>query len=300
MAERTMIRRREDCPIAFKTESIQYVETGEKDEPQQYRPNLKCKKLKKKCEHKHHHKHHHHHHHHHKHHHHHHHEHEVIPVVIPEVIPVPPAPPAPPSQQAEEYLASAADLRVLAYSTITNSGPTIISGNLGLSPGTAVTGFPPGTVVGTQYITDATAAQAQLDLTAAYNAVAAMITTSDLTGQDLGGMTLAAGVYNYDTSAQLTGHLIFDGGGDPNTVWFFKIGSTLTTANASSVTFINGGQADNVFWQVGSSATIGGLTAFAGNILALASISFNTGATISGRALARTGAVTLLSNSVGP
>ena len=297
MTERQIIGNNEH-PVMFCTTSKQYVEIGDKKEPQQYTTRRKCKKLKKKCEHKHHH--HHHHHKHHKHHHHHHHEHEVIPVVIPEVIPVPPAPPAPPSQQAEEYLGSAASLRVLAYSTITNSGPTIISGDLGLSPGTAVTGFPPGTVVGTQHITDATAAQAQLDLTTAYNTIAGMVTTSDLTGQDLGGMTLPTGVYNYDTSAQLTGHLIFDGGGDPTTVWFFKIGSTLITADASSVTFINGGQADNVFWQVGSSATIGGTTAFAGNILALASISMNTAATLSGRALARTGAVTLLSNSIGP
>jgi hypothetical protein len=291
MAEREIVRRN-GCPIAFKTPSIQYVETGDKKNPQLYTPNKKkCRrKLKHKCEHKHHHKHH--------HHHHHEHEHEVIPVTP--IIPPPPAPPAPPSPQAEEILQSAANFRVLAGSTITNSGPTIISGDLGLSPGTAVTGFPPGTVVGTQHITDATAAQAQLDLTAGYNTVAGTPTTVDLTGQDLGGMTLAAGVYNYDTSAQLTGHLIFDGGGDPTTIWMFKIGSTLTTANASSVTFINGGLADNVFWQVGSSATIGGLTAFAGNILALASISFNTAATISGRALARTGAVTLLSNSVGP
>ena len=294
MAEREMIRRRDDCPIAFKTQSVQYVETGKKDEPQQYRPNSKCKKLKHKCEHKHHH--HKHHHHHHKHHHEH--EHEVIPVTP--IIPPPPAPPAPPTPQAEEILQSAANFRILAGSTITNSGPTIISGDIGLSPGTAVTGFPPGTVVGTQHITDATAAQAQLDLTAGYNTVAGTPTTVDLTGQDLGGMTLAAGVYNYDTSAQLTGHLIFDGGGDPTTVWMFKIGSTLTAANASSVTFINGGLADNVFWQVGSSATIGTTAAFAGNILALASISLNTGATLSGRALARTGAVTLLTNSVGP
>ena len=294
MTERQIIGNNEH-PVMFCTPSKQYVEIGDKKEPQQYTTRRKCKKVKK-CEHKHHHK---HHHHHHKHHHKHHHEHEHE--VIPEVIPVPPAPPAPPTQQAEEYLGSAANLRILAYSTITNSGPTIISGDLGLSPGTAVTGFPPGTVIGTQHITDATAAQAQLDLTAAYNTIAGTPTTVNLTGQDLGSLApLAAGVYNYDTSAQLTGHLILDGGGDPTTVWMFKIGSTLTAANASSVTFINGGQADNVFWQVGSSATLGTTAAFAGNILALASISFNTAATLSGRALARTGAVTLLTNSIGP
>jgi hypothetical protein len=198
-------------------------------------------------------------------------------------------------------LGSAVNFRVLAYSTITNdTGPTIINGDLGLTPGTSVTGAP--TVLGTSFVgpADATAIQAQADLTTAWNAITAIPATTDLTGTNLGTLTLLPGVYNYDTSAQLTGNLILDAAGNSNAVWMFKIGSTLTTAPASSVTIINGGQADNVYWQVGSSATINTTTAFVGNILAQIAISLGTGATIAGRALARTAAVTLLTNIIGP
>lgn len=197
-------------------------------------------------------------------------------------------------------LGSAVNFRVLAHETITNTGATTINGDLGLSPGTSVTGFPPGIVIGTQHVTDATAAQAQIDLTTAWNAITAIPATIDLTGQDLGGMTLLPGVYNFSSSAGLTGNLILDAAGDTSAVWMFKIGSTLTTANVSSVTIINGGQADNVYWQVGSSATLGLGTQFVGNVLAQASITLTTGANISGRALARTGAVTLDTNTVAP
>jgi Ice-binding-like len=183
---------------------------------------------------------------------------------------------------------------VLAGSTVTNTiTPTIVIGDLGVSPGSAVTGFPPGIVTGgTIHTADAAAAAAQLDLTTAYNNAAAQPGGTDLTGQNLGGKTLTPGVYKYTSSALLTGTVTLSGNG----VFIFQIGSTLTTASASSVLLTNGASACNVFWQVGSAATgatLGTGTAFAGNILALTSITVNTGASISGRALARNGAVTL-------
>jgi uncharacterized repeat protein (TIGR01451 family) len=187
---------------------------------------------------------------------------------------------------------------VLGGSTVTNTGPSVITGDLGLSPGTAVTGFPPGTVTGTIHAADAVALQAQTDTTTAYNNLAGQACDFDLTGQDLGGMTLVSGVYCFSSSAQLTGALTLNAGGDPNAVWVFKTGSTLITASGSSVLLTNGGQACNVFWQVGSSATLGTTTSFVGNILALTSITLNTGANLSGRALARNGAVTLDTNTV--
>jgi len=188
---------------------------------------------------------------------------------------------------------------VLGGSTVTNTGSTVITGNVGLSPGTAVTGFPPGIVTGgTTHAADAVALQAQNDTITAYNNLAGQTCNSDLTGQDLGGKTLVPGVYCFSSSAQLTGALTLDAGGDASAVWVFKTGSTLTTASNSSVLVINGGQPCNVFWQVGSSATLGTTTAFKGNILALTSITLNTGASVSGRVLARNGAVTLDSNTV--
>lgn len=182
---------------------------------------------------------------------------------------------------------------VLASSTITNTGNTVITGDLGLSPGTSVTGFPPGTVSGTQHINDAAAAQGQVDLSAAYALLAALVPTQDLSGQDLGGLTLLPGIYNFSSSAALTGVLTLDAAGDANAHWVFKIGSTLTTATSSSVVLINGGQADNVAFQVGSSATLGVSSAFKGSILAQASITADGGAgATSNRLLARTAAVT--------
>lgn len=181
---------------------------------------------------------------------------------------------------------------------MTNTGPTIITGDLGVDPGTAVTGFPPGTVVGgTIHSADAVALQAQHDNTTAYNDLAAEICNTNVS-TDLGGLTLVPGVYCFSSSAQLTGTVTLNGGGDPNAVWIFKIGSTLTTASNSSVVLENGAQQCNVFWQIGSSATLGTGTTFVGNIFALASITLNTTATVSGRALAQTGAVTLDSNLV--
>ncbi|HEX9161215.1 MAG TPA: ice-binding family protein [Thermoanaerobaculia bacterium] len=196
-------------------------------------------------------------------------------------------------------LGTAGNFAVLAGSTVTNTGATVVNGNVGVSTGSAVTGFPPGVVVGGSiHSNDAAAIQAQTDLTTAYNAAAGAACTGNLTGQDLGGKTLTAGVYCFDSSAQLTGTLILDAQGNPNAQFIFKIGSTLTTASASNVIVVNGGSTCNVFWQVGSSAVLGTTTSFGGNILALASITMNTGANLSGRALARTGAVTLDTNAV--
>lgn len=201
---------------------------------------------------------------------------------------------------AQISLGTAQSFGVLGGSTVTNTGATTVNGNVGVSPGSSVTGFPPGVIVGgATHLNDAVAVQAQNDLTTAYNDIAATPCTVDLTGQNLGGLTLTPGVYCFSSSAQLTGALTLDALGNPNALFLFKIGSTLTTASGSSVTVINGGSSCNrVFWQVGSSATIGTGTSFAGDILALTSITLTTGANTSGRALARNGAVTLDTNNV--
>jgi type VI secretion system secreted protein VgrG len=196
-------------------------------------------------------------------------------------------------------LGTADGFAVLAGTTVTNSGASVVNGDLGVSPGTAVTGFPPGTVNGVIHAADADAAQAQADLTTAYNDAAGRAPTQDLTGVDLGGLTLTDGTYFFSAAAQLTGTVTFDAQDDPTAVFIVQIGSTLTTATASSVSLINGADACNVFWQVGSSATLGTSTAFQGSILALTSITLNTGATIEdGRALARNGAVSLDTNVI--
>ena len=196
-------------------------------------------------------------------------------------------------------LGSAASFAVLGGSTVTNTGSTTVHGNLGVSPGTAVIGFPPGIVTGgTIYKGEAVALQAQNDVIIAYNALAAQACDRNLTGTDLGGLTLTPGVYCFSSSAQLTGTLTLNALGDPNAVFVFQIGSTLTTASNSHVDFINAGTACNVFWQLGTSATLGTGTRFAGSILALASITLTTDAHVLGRALARNGAVTMDGNDI--
>jgi hypothetical protein len=205
---------------------------------------------------------------------------------------------------ANVSLGTAGNFSVLAGSTVTNTGPSVIDGgSVGVSPGSAITGFPPGSVKPpfTTHAADAVALQAQNDLTTAYNAAAGLVHTQDLTGQNLGGLTLVPGVYFFSSSAQLTGTLTLNDQGDPNAQFVFQIGSTLTTASNSSVVTINGGSMPgcNVFWQVGSSATLGTGTAFEGHILALTSITMTTGANIfDGSALARNGAVTLDDNHI--
>lgn len=169
-------------------------------------------------------------------------------------------------------LSTANGFAVLGGSTVTNTGSSVVNGDLGLSPGTSVTGFPPGIVSGTMHVADSAAASAQTSLTTAYNDATSQSCDTDLTGQDLGGLTLTPGVYCFSTSAQLTGTLTLDAQGDPSAVFIFKTGSTLTTASSSRVNLINSAQSCNVFWRVGSSATLGSSTIFTGNIIALTSI----------------------------
>jgi hypothetical protein len=194
-------------------------------------------------------------------------------------------------------LGTALNFTVLAGSTVTNTGSSLITGNLGLAPGSSVPGFPPGNVTGAKHVSDAVAIQAKNDLTTAYTDAANAPMTTDMTGLNLGGRNLVAGVYKFSSSAQLTGPLTLSGGG----VFIFQIGSTLTTASNAAVNLTNGAQACSVFWQVGSSATLGSATQFQGTLMALTSISMVTGANIiSGRAMARNGAVTLDANHITP
>ena len=192
---------------------------------------------------------------------------------------------------------------VLAGSTVTNSGPTTVVGNLGVSPGTAITGFTgiapggPGLVSGTINSANAFAAQAQTELTAAYNAAAGAASTATVAG-DLGGLTFFPGVYTSSSTLGITGTVTLNALGNPNAQFIFQIGSALTTATSSNVLLINGATPSNVFWQMGSSATLGSTSNFSGNLLALSSISLGTSTVLQGRALARTGAVTLLSNTI--
>jgi hypothetical protein len=195
-------------------------------------------------------------------------------------------------------LGTAGYFAVLGSSTVTNTGMTNLTGDLGVSPGTAVTGFPPGILSGTIHGGDNVALQAQHDAAFAYTNSAGQPCTNNLTGQDLGGKTLTAGVYCFASSAFLTGQLILDGQGNANSVFIFQMGSTLITASNASVILINGAKACNIFWQVGSSATLGTYTSFTGNILALASITVTTGTTSNGGLYALNGAVTLDTNQV--
>jgi hypothetical protein len=203
------------------------------------------------------------------------------------------------AQAAPVNLATASPFVVLGGSTVTNTGPSVLNGDLGVSPGTALVGFGlPAVVNGATHANDAVAAQAQSDLTTAYDVAAAepVAPANDLTGTDLGNRTLTAGAYRYTSDAQLTGPLTLDAQGDPNAQFVFEIASALTTASASSVVLINGASPCNVYWQVGSSATLGSTTAFQGNLMALTSISLNNGASVIGRLLARNGQVSLINN----
>jgi Ice-binding-like len=203
------------------------------------------------------------------------------------------------SQAAPVNLATVNPFVALAGTTVTNTGPSVLNGDLGVAPGTALTGFgSPAVVNGATHDNDAVAGQAQADLTNAYNVAAGQPVSpaDDLSGTDLGNRTLTAGAYRYTSSALLTGPLTLDAQGDPNAQFVFLIGAELTTESASSVVLINGASPCNVYWQVGSSATLGSTTAFEGNLMALTSISLNNGASVIGRVLARNGQISLIDN----
>ncbi len=193
-------------------------------------------------------------------------------------------------------LDTAAGFSVLAGSAVSNTGATTLTQSLGVHPGAAASGFPPGTVAGETHLGDGVALQAKSDLTAAYVDAAGRTPFTNLAAE-LGGSTLIPGVYRIG-AAQLTGQLTLDSQNDPAAVFIFQISSTLITASNSEVVFINGASPCNVFWQVTSSATLGTNSDFIGNIMALTSITMNTGATLAGRALARNAAVTLDDNVI--
>ena len=218
--------------------------------------------------------------------------------------------------QTAPPLASSQTFAVLGATTVTNTGASVITGDLGLSPpGVSVTGFSlvpgvnrivvgpppatgvtsgPGIVTGTIHVADPVALLAHADAAKAYAALLAQTCNTNLSGQDLGGQTLAPGVYCFNTSAQLTGQLTLSGNG----VYVFQIGSTLTTASNSSVVLASGALAGNVFWQVGSSSTLGTATAFVGNLIAFTSDTVTTGVSVMGRVFALGGAVTLDTNNI--
>ncbi|WIX98585.1 ice-binding family protein [Amycolatopsis mongoliensis] len=194
--------------------------------------------------------------------------------------------------EAPVGLGTAASYSVLGGQAVTNTGPSRLAGNLGVSPGTAITGFPPGTAAGATHAGDAVAGQAQSDLVVAYDDAAGRAPTANVAG-DLVGRTLVGGVYKSSGPLALGGTLTLDGQGASDTVWIFQVASTLITASASAVNLINGAQACHVYWQIGSSATLGTNSHFVGTIMALTSITVTTGTVVAGRALARNGQVSL-------
>jgi hypothetical protein len=198
-------------------------------------------------------------------------------------------------------LGTAGNFAILAGTTITNTGASVINGSIGLSPGSSITGFPPGIINnGTQYIADTQSTNAKSDLVTAYNQAAGETPVSTIP-TELGGTTETPGIYNSSAGTfGITGTLTLNAQGNSNAVFIFQTASTLITAGSSHISLINGAQACNVFWQVGSSATLGTNSTFEGNILALTSATLDTGADVSGRILARNGAVTLDTNTITP
>ncbi|MCK9393493.1 MAG: ice-binding family protein [Candidatus Paceibacterota bacterium] len=194
-------------------------------------------------------------------------------------------------------LGTANDFAIISSSTITNTGASIINGNVGLNPGSSITGFQFATLRGTQYIKNTTAIQAQSDIVTAYNSI--VETNSTLAASTLGGTTKTAGTYNSASGTfEITGTLTLDAQNDANATFVFKAASTLVTAPNSKIVLINGAQACNIFWQVGSSATLGTNSIFKGNLLALTSVTVNTGTNVEGRIFAQNGAVTLDTNII--
>jgi hypothetical protein len=209
---------------------------------------------------------------------------------------------------AQPRLLTAGNYAVMGGQSITNTGNTTVHGNLAISPGksSSVTGFPPGKVTGAMDMANAAADKAQTDLATAYNDAASATPFTSMSG-DLSGLTLKAGVYHFSSSALLNGTLTLDAEGKTSALWIFQIGSTLTTGSGSRVALINGAGGCQVYWQVGSSATLGTTTDFQGTLMALQSITMTTGATIGagggmngGRALARNASLTMDTNEIFP
>ena len=202
--------------------------------------------------------------------------------------------------QGNIVLAGASNFAILGATTITNTGNTRITGNLGLSPGSQVTGFGPGIVIGTQHINDPIANQAKLDLTAAYNDAAGRTCTDIVTiAGNIGGRTLTPGLYKSTSSLAISsGDVTFDALGNANAVFIIQIASAFTTTSGRKVILAGGASPSHIFWQVGSSATFGTTTVMKGTIMAMQSITFNTGAKLDGKALARNGGVTMAANTI--
>ncbi|HBS86009.1 MAG: hypothetical protein A2W91_08370 [Bacteroidetes bacterium GWF2_38_335] len=202
--------------------------------------------------------------------------------------------------QTQISLAGASDFAVLAGSSITNTGGTTITGDLGLSPGSSIGGFPPGELTGTQHINDIIANQAKLDLTAAYNDAAGRICTDMVTlSGNIGGLTLTPGLYKSTSSLSISsGDLTFDANGDENAVFIIQIASTFTTTSGRKIILSDGAKASNIYWQVGSSVTIGTTSVIKGTFMVMQSITLNTGASLDGKLLAANGAITLADNTI--
>ncbi len=204
------------------------------------------------------------------------------------------------TSQNSVSLAGSSSLVILAGSAVTNTGTTNITGDLGLSPGTSIGGFPPGILTGVQHINDAIANQAKLDLTAAYNDAAGRTSTDIVTlSGNIGGLTLTPGLYKSTSSLAISsGDLTFDAKGNSSATFIIQIASALTTTSGRQVILSGGALASNIFWQVGTSATFGTTSVFKGTVMAMQSITFNTGASLQGRALARTGGITMAGNTI--
>lgn len=186
---------------------------------------------------------------------------------------------------------------VCAATTITNAGNTVVTGSIGVSPGSSITGFPPGTAT-TIEVTTVAAANCEAQAGTTYNTCKGLATTTDLSGTPLGGLTLLAGVYNFATTAALSGTLKLNAAGNANAQFIFKIGTAFSTTSSSKVTLINGAKACNVFWCVGSSAAIADLNVFNGPLIAYTSISVGEATTDVGGFFALNGGVTLLNDKV--
>jgi len=207
--------------------------------------------------------------------------------------------PPPASVQSPVVLASSSDYVILAGSAITSTGATNITGDMGISPGSSLGGFPPGIIVGVQHVNDADATTAKLDLTTAYNSAAGRTLAPVSVAGNVGGRTLYPGLYKSTSSLEISsGDLTLDAQGNSDAVWIFQIASTLTTTPGRKVILSGGAKATNVYWQVGTSATLGTTTSFKGSIMADQSITMNTGATLEGRVLARIGGVSLSGNTI--